>query len=58
MALVIDRISLNKKRYIASEDRAAIEKICEKKGISKKWIRYSEEHGKWYLRLWGRWKDV
>lgn len=55
---VIDRISINGKRYIASEDRAVLDSLCEKKGINKKWIRFSERHWKYYLRLWGRWMGV
>jgi hypothetical protein len=56
--LLIDRISLNGHRYIAAESRSVIERICEMKGIPQRFIRYSEKHGKYYLRLWGRWKDV
>ncbi len=56
--LLIDRVSINGKRYIASKDRDVIERFCEARCVPKDWIRYSDKHSKWYLRLWGRKRDV
>ena len=56
--IVVDRISLNGKRYIAAEDRGSLEDFCRVTGIPEAWIRWSEKHKKHYLRLWGRYKNV
>lgn len=56
--VMIDRVSINGCRYIATTERGALEDICDKKGIPQAWIRWHAASGQWYLRLWGRWKGV
>ena len=56
--LLVDRISLNGVRYIASDNEEVMKRVCEVLNVSTDWIRYSARHGKWYLRLWGSKRDV
>ena len=51
---MIDRISLNGCRYIVDESGSSIEDFCHRNKIPLAWIRY--KWGKYYLRLWGRYK--
>lgn len=56
LSVLIDRISINGKRYVASERKVVIENYCAVKNIPMRFIRFSERHQKYYLRLWGRYK--
>jgi hypothetical protein len=51
---MINRISINGKRYIVSLEQQEVEGFCNEHNIPKKWIRWSERFQKYYLRLWGR----
>jgi hypothetical protein len=51
---MIDRCTMNKCRYLVSEDKAELIQYCADHGINPDWIR--ERDGKHYLRLWGRYK--
>jgi hypothetical protein len=59
--LLLNRISLNGKRYVYSKDYKQVYNYCKENNIPWKFIRKmnrerSALYGWWYLRLWGIYK--
>lgn len=60
---MINRISLNGKRYIASKRYSALNRYCGKYKIPYEWIRFCKNKRSklfhyFYLRLWGRYRNA
>jgi len=54
---MVNRISFNGCRYVVDENYDILFNFCKLHKINPKWIRYKEKYHKFYLRLWGSYKN-